>query len=124
MEHNEKSPEHLRNIVPRRWDERRDSGDARPALRREREYEEITAFLRALRAADFDLGNRDNADDERLLTQMYQEWRERYEKRQIHKQGRFSFFRWFGMFVAGASATLFGPDLHQWLKSYWPWHGN
>lgn len=91
----------------------------RQSLQRQREYEEVSSLLRALRAADFDLGNRDNSDDERLLTQMFEEWRTRYAKRQCNLRRRYAFIRWLSMFVAGAAITLFGQDIHQWIRSHW-----
>lgn len=114
MPHRDNAP-----ASPRRWDERQDSGDARVSTRRQQENEELLAVLRALRAADFDLGEPDNGDDERLLTQMYREWRGRFERRQRNRQRRNSFIRWFAMFVAGAVVTLFGQDAHVWLKTHW-----
>lgn len=104
------------NDVPARW---REPPEIHTAMRQQQEYEEVIAVLRALRAANFDLGDRDNADDERTLTQMLQEWRARHERRLLCRQWRLSFIRWLAMFVAGAAVTLFGPDVHQWLKSHW-----
>lgn len=78
-------------------------------------------MLRALRAADFDLGNMDDGDDERILTQMLKEWRGRYNRRVARKTYGARAGRWFLAAVGGALVTLFGPDAHAWLKSHYPW---
>jgi|SRR6185437_2317602 len=113
-------PERPEPPAMRRWDERQDSGDLVSSYRRRREYEEVTALLRALRAANFDLGDPETGDDERMLTKMLQDWRDRYERRQRQKTGAAKFGKWVVMAIGGAIVTLFGPDAHTWLRSHWP----
>lgn len=102
--------------APPRWEVVEESG----IYRRRREYEEIAAMLRALRAADFDLANPEDGTDERLLTKMFQEWRIRYDARVERKSGAAKLGRWIAMAVGGAVITLFGPEAKTWIQLHWP----
>lgn len=99
-----------------------DAGDEFQSLwrRRRGEDQEIASLIAALRAADFDLSDPKNRDDERKLTKMLTVLRERVEKREKWTKRRAGSLVWLLTAGGGAALSQIAPGIVAWLKAHLP----